>query len=363
MEKADRLQRHNRVLSVAFGTYKKFSDDQAGNLAALVAYYAFASFFPLLLVFVTVLDLVVRNNTALRDKLLNSALSQYPVIGQQLKSNVHGLTSTRIALVIGLLLTFYGATGVARAIQNSMNAVWGVPRFQRPRFPWSLVRSFGLIAVLGPGLIVTISLSSIAGGTGHLHGWLARAAAVVVSLVLNVGLFWLAFRIATAKEIGGRDLRPCAIMAAILWQLLQLLGGYFVGHQLKSHSAYGAFAVVLGLLAWFYLQANLTLYVTELTVVRARQLHPRSLKPPPLTDGDMRAYELYAQAGRRRSDIEIQVEQTPDDGNDTQRDVHRDTPGDTHTDGQGDTHTDGRGHARGDAHGDRQGDTRGDAQQ
>ncbi len=355
MEKADRLQRHNRVLSVAFGTYKKFSDDQAGNLAALVAYYAFASFFPLLLVFVTVLDLVVRNNTALRDKLLNSALSQYPVIGQQLKSNVHGLTSTRIALVIGLLLIFYGATGVARAIQNSMNAVWGVPRFQRPRFPWSLVRSFGLIAVLGPGLIVTISLSSIAGGTGHLHGWLARAAAVVVSLVLNVGLFWLAFRIATAKEIGGRDLRPCAIMAAILWQLLQLLGGYFVGHQLKSHSAYGAFAVVLGLLAWFYLQANLTLYVTELTVVRARQLHPRSLKPPPLTDGDMRAYELYAQAGRRRSDIEIQVEQTPDDGNDTQRDVHGDT--------QGDTHTDERGHARGDAHGDRQGDTRGDAQQ
>ncbi len=319
MQKADRLQQHHRVLSVAVATFKKFSDDQAGNLAALVAYYAFASFFPLLLVFVTILDLVVRNNTALRDKLLDSALSQYPVIGPQLRSNLHGLTATGIALVTGLLLTLLGATGVARAIQNSMNAVWGVPRFQRPRFPWSLTRSFGLIAVLGPGLIVTVSLSSIAGGTGHLHGWLARAAAIVVSLVLNVGLFWLAFRIATAKEIASRDLRPCAIMAAIVWQLLQLLGGYFVGHQLKSHSAYGAFAIVLGLLAWFYLQANLTLYLTELTVVRVRQLHPRSLAPPPLTDGDMRAYDLYAQAGRRRPNIEIQVEQRADD-DDTQRD-------------------------------------------
>jgi membrane protein len=312
MQKADRLQQQHHVLSVAVATYKKFSDDQAGNLAALVAYYAFASFFPLLLVLVTVLDLVVRDNTALRDKLLTSALSQYPVIGDQLRSNVHGLTTTGIALVIGLVLTLYGATGVASAIQNAMNAVWGVPRFQRPGFPWSLARSFGLIAVLGPGLIVTVSLSSIAGGTGHLNGWLARAAAIVVSLVLNVGLFWLAFRIATAKEVASRYLRPCAIMAAIVWQLLQLLGGYFVGHQLKSHSAYGAFAVVLGLLAWFYLQANLTLYLTELTVVRVRDLHPRSLAPPPLTDGDMRAYDLYAQAGRRRPDVEIQVEHDPD---------------------------------------------------
>jgi membrane protein len=313
MQKADGLQQRHHVLSVAIATYKKFSDDQAGNLAALVAYYAFASFFPLLLVLVTVLDLVVRNNASLRDKLLNSALSQYPVIGDQLKSNLHGLSSTGIALAIGLVLTVYGATGVASAIQNAMNTVWGVPRFRRPNFPWSLLRSFGLIAVLGPGLIVTISLSSIAGGTGHLHGWLARAAAIVVSLVLNVGLFWLAFRIATAKEIATRDFRACAIMAAILWQLLQLLGGYFVGHQLKSHSAYGAFAVVLGLLAWFYLQAQLTLYLTELTVVRVRRLYPRSLAPPPLTDGDMRAYELYAQSDRRRQDIDVQIEQTAED--------------------------------------------------
>jgi membrane protein len=311
MQKADQLQQRHHVLSVAIATYKKFSDDQAGNLAALVAYYAFASFFPLLLVLVTVLDLVLHNNPSLRDKLLSSALSQYPVIGDQIKSNVHGLTSTGIALVIGLVLTLYGATGVASAIQNANNTVWGVPRFQRPGFPRSLARNFGLIAVLGPGLIVTITLSSIAGGTGHLHAWLARAAAIVVSLVLNVGLFWLAFRIGTAKEIASRNLRPCAIMAAILWQLLQLLGGYFVGHQLKSHSAYGAFAVVLGLLAWFYLQAQLTLYLVELTVVRVRHLYPRSLSPPPLTDGDMRSYDLYAQAGRRRPDIEIQVEHDP----------------------------------------------------
>jgi membrane protein len=312
MQRADRLQQRHRVPAIAMGTWRKFGDDQAGNLAALIAYYGFVSFFPLLLVLVTVLDLVVRNNANLRDQLLHSALSQYPVIGQQLQGNVHGLTSTGVALVVAVLAILYGARGVANAIQNAMNTVWNVPQYRRPKFPWSLLRSFGLIAVLGPGLIATVTLSSIAGGTGHLHGWLARAAAIVVSLVLNIGLFWLGFRIATAKEIATRNLRLSAILAAIVWQLLQLLGGYFVGHQLKSHSAYGVFAVVLGLIAWFYLQAQLTLYLTELNVVRVRRLWPRSLAPPPLTDADMEAYQLYAQASQRRPDVEIEVRQESD---------------------------------------------------
>jgi membrane protein len=311
VHKVDKLQQRRPFLAIAVGTWRKFGDDQAGNLAALIAYYAFASLFPLLLVLVTILDLVVRNNTSLRDHLLNSALSQYPVIGEQLGKNVHGLASTGIALVLGLVFTLYGARGIAMAIQNAMNTLWGVPRYMRPRMPWSLLRSFGLICVLGPGMILTISLSSLAGGTGHLHGALARVAAIAVSLVLNVGLFWLGFRIATAKEIPTRDFRLSAILAAIVWQVLQLVGGYFIGHQLATKSAYGAFGIVLGLLAWLYLQAQLTLYLVELTVVRVKQLWPRSLDPPPLIYADMRAHEMYAQGSLRRPELEIEVRQAP----------------------------------------------------
>jgi YihY family inner membrane protein len=311
-ERADRLQQRHRVLAVTIATWKKFSDDSAGNLAALIAYYAFASIFPLMLVAVTILDIIGKNNASLR-----SALKNYPVIGPQLQSSVsHGLTKTGLALVIGILLTVYGARGVATAMQNAMNTVWAVPQFRRPKMPWSLLRSLGLIAVIGPGVLATITLSSVAGGAGHLGGALARVLAILISLVLNVGLFWLGFRLATSREVPTRDLRLSAILAAIAWQLLQLLGGYFLGHQLKTNSAYGTFGVVLGLLAWFYLQAEITLYVVELNVVRVRQLWPRSLNPPPLTDADMRAYQLYADGGRHRADVEVAVSQVsrPADG-------------------------------------------------
>jgi membrane protein len=310
LQRADRLQLRRPFLAVAVGTWKKFSDDRAGNLAALIAYYAFASMFPLLLVLVTILDLVVRNNAGLREQLLSSALSQYPGIGEQIKDSVSsGIGTTGTALVVGLALTLFGARGVALAMQNAVNTVWSIPYYRRPRFPWSLLRGLGLIAVIGPGMIATITLSGLAGGAGHLSGALARVAAVAISLLLNVGLFWLGFRIATSAEIRTRDLRLSATLAAIAWQVLQVLGGYFVSHQLAVKSVYGVFGIVLGLLAWFYLQAQITLYVVELNVVRVRRLWPRSLAPPPLTDADMQAYELYAQASQRQPDLQIEVRQ------------------------------------------------------
>ncbi len=304
---ADRAQQGRPWLAVPIATWKKFGDDQAGNLAALIAYYAFASIFPLLLVLVTVLDIVLKNDPELRAKVLDSALSQYPVIGTQLLPE-HGLQQTGLALAIGLILTVLAARGVASAAQNAMNSVWEVPILRRPGFPWDLLRSLGLILIIGPGVIVTVVLSSLAGGTGHvISGAGAYIAATAVSLALNVGLFWLGLRMATASEVRTRDLLLSAVLAAVAWQVLQSVGGYFVGHQLKSSSAYGVFGIVLGLLAWFYLQAQITLYVVELNVVRVHRLWPRSLDPPPLTDADVRAYELYARAEQRREEIEVDI--------------------------------------------------------
>jgi membrane protein len=311
VDRVDRAQQHWPWLAVVVATVKKFSDDRAGNLAALIAYFAFASIFPLLLVAITILDIVASHFPQLGAKLLK-ALHDYPVIGTQLQSSMkHGLSGTGLALIIGIALTLYGSLGVARAIQNALNSVWEVPQFRRPRFPKTLVRSLGLLALIGPGQIITIALSSVAGGTGHLGGAFGKIAAFVVSLLLNIGLYWAAFRLATAAEIPTRDLRLSAILAAIAWQLLQLLGGFFIAHQIKTNAAYGTFAVVLGLLAWFFLQAQITLCVAELNVVRVMRLWPRSLVPPPLTAADLAAYQLYAEATQRRPELETVVRQLP----------------------------------------------------
>jgi membrane protein len=307
---ADRMQQRHTWLAVPVAVWKKFSDDRAGNLAALVAYYAFVAIFPLLLVLVTVLDIVLKHDAGLRQRVLNAALTQYPVVGPDLEHSIGRLHETGFALVIGLLGTFIGARGVANALQNALNSAWEIPFDRRPRFPWSWLRSFALIFVIGVGFIVTTSLTTLAGGAGRvLPGAGAHVLAVAVSLVLNFGLFWLGFRLATAREVTWQQLRVGAVMSAIVWQVLQTFGGYFLSHQLAHASPlYGTFALVLGLITWFYLQAELTLYAVEINVVRAYRLWPRSIAPPPYTEQDRRAYELYADVEKRRKQEDIMVE-------------------------------------------------------
>ena len=310
---ADRVQQSRPWLAFPVAVYKKFGDDQAGNLAALIAYYGFASLFPLLLVLVTVLDIVLVHDPTLRNQVVNSAFGQFPVVGDQLQGHVKPMNQTGPALVIGLILTFLGARGVAGAAQNAMNTVWGVPLVRRPGFPWSFLRDIGLILVVGIGIIATTLLSGLVGSTSVLTGAAAQTGTVAVSLILNVGVFWLAFRLATAREIGMRQMLPSAVLTAIIWTILQLLGTYLIGRTQHSSAVYGVFAVVLGLLAWLYLAAQLTLYAVELNVVAVRRLWPRSLAPPPLTAKDREAYDMYAKMEERRPEqqIDSRITETP----------------------------------------------------
>jgi hypothetical protein len=67
---------------------------------------------------------------------------------------------------------------------------------------------------------------------------------------------------------------------------------------------------VLGLIAWLCLVAELTLYAVEINVVRAYRLWPRSIAPPPYTEQDRRAFQLYAQVQERRKREDIEVAKT-----------------------------------------------------
>ena len=203
--------------------------------------------------------------------------------------SLHG---SGIALTIGLVGAFWGGLGIANAAQDAMNRVWEVPMRARPNLPKRVARSLGLIATFGVAIIATVVLSGIGGGSGSL-GFPIRAAAVVLGLVFNVVLFAFAFRVLTSHPLSWNEVLPGAI----------------VSHQLKGMSqTYGLFALVLGLLAWIYLQARLVIYAAEVNVVRAKRLWPRALAPPPLTEGDKRAYEEYAKTEERRPEEHVDVD-------------------------------------------------------
>ncbi len=307
VERVDDVQQRHGFLGFVFAVIKKFGDDQGGNLAALITYYGFLSLFPLLLVLITVLGYVLSGHPGLQKDVLNSALADFPIVGDQIRNNVGSLHGSGIALAIGLVGAFWGGLGIANAAQDAMNRVWEVPMRARPNMPKRVARSLALIATFGVAIIVTMLLSGFGGGSGSLS-FPVRAAAIIVGLLLNVLLFAFAFRVLTSRPLSWNDVLPGAVVAAIGWEILQTLGGAFVSHQLKGMSqTYGLFALVLGLLAWIYLQARLVVYAAEVNVVRARRLWPRSMSPP-LTEADKRAFEAYAKTEERHPHERVDVD-------------------------------------------------------
>jgi membrane protein len=302
--RADSSQRRLPWLAFPLAVVKKYGDDQAGNLAALMAYYAFLSIFPILLVFVTVLGFLLRGNPDLYRRLLSSTLVEFPVFRDSLR--FEGLHGNWWALAIGIGLSLWGARGVAAAAITAFNAVWNVPFHQRPGFGTGLARSLGLLVTLGIAVVVTGILAGV-GGTGRF-GLAIRIGALLLSMLLNVGLFLLAFRLAVARVIPTRCMLLSAVVSAVLWQALLAVGTLLVAHQVRhAQSLYGAIGVVLGLLFWLQLQAQVTLFAMEADVVRTRGLWPRSVSPPPLTGADREAYTGYVEAERRLPPEEQQV--------------------------------------------------------
>ena len=168
IEVLDRFQQRHRPTAFVFGVIKKFGDDAGSVLTALITYYGFVGLFPLLLVFVTVLGLLSADSS-FAHSLENSALAQFPVIGNQLKANVHALhAGSIIGLVIGLLLALYGSLGVSQAAQRAMAEVWNVPGVVRPGFFPRLVRSLTFLLVLAGNVLVTTGLTSLSTFGAHV---------------------------------------------------------------------------------------------------------------------------------------------------------------------------------------------------
>jgi membrane protein len=310
---ADDFQRRHSFVGFPYAVIKKYGDDEAANRGALITYYGFLSLFPLLLVLTSVLQLLFRSESHFREQVISKLVKYFPVVGSQLESNIHTFHRAGLALIIGILITLYGARGGAMAFRNTLNHIWQIPRPQRGGFPLNIVKSLAIIFIAGAGLILATVLSSFATSLGH--SLLFSAFAVLISTFILLWMFMLIFNLSiSTSRISYSDFLYGSITAAVGIQILQVLGGFIITHQLKNlTSLYGTFALVLGILFWIYLQVQIVLYAAEVDTVRVLKLWPRSLVAEQLTTADKKAYSLYAKKERYQpeppEEIEVRFEQ------------------------------------------------------
>lgn len=315
VETLDGFQRRHRAVGFPLAVVYKFFDDQGNHLAALMAYFAFLSTFPLLLLATSILGFVLQGNPELEQSILDSALRQFPVLGDQLTAP-EGLQGSGIGLVVGGAGALYTALGVSVAIQNALNVAWAVPRNHRPNPIMLRVRGLGLLSIGGVAVLANAVLAAL--GTyqeilGVPVGDWPRVLVVVTTVVLNATVFAIVFRLATTHEHRLVATVPGAVLAAILWQGMQFIGAAFIDTFVRGADVTNqVFAVALGLVVWIYIGAILTVLCVEVNVVWARHLYPRALLTPftdnvDLTEADIRAYASYANAQRTKDFATVRV--------------------------------------------------------
>jgi uncharacterized BrkB/YihY/UPF0761 family membrane protein len=178
-----------------------------------------------------------------------------------------------------------------------MADVWNVPQVNRPRFARRIGRGVEFLGVLVLDVVLSTALAGLVTFGGHAL-WL-QVLAVVVGLVVNVALFLLGFRILTPNSVATRTLVTGATVAALSWNVLQYLGTWLVGHELRHASQlYGYFGSILGLVSFLFIAAQVSLIAAEINVVKARHLYPRSLTPP-FTPADQAVLTALARQSQR----------------------------------------------------------------
>lgn len=308
LSRVDAWQQTRPAVGLPLAVVYKFFDDQGVYLAVIITYYAFVAVVPLLLLATSVLGFLLASDPELRARVVDSAVANFPVVGDQL-GRPEGLQGSSAAVVVGALVALYGALGLGTAVQNALHTAWAVPRNSRPDPIRLRVRSLGLLLAGGLSMVALTFVAAAAQVADGWFTWLGPVRSVLVPLmtfVVMVAILTVLLRLGADRRHDLRGSLPGAFLIAAGWHLIQVSSTSLVQQSLEQASSMNkTFGLILGMLAVAYLLALILVLGIEVNVVLHRRLWPRSLLTPftdavVLTDGDKRAYAGYARAQRHK---------------------------------------------------------------
>jgi membrane protein len=261
--------KQSAVVRIARATSERYGDDAGGYLAAAIAYYGFLSFFPLVLLGVSIVGFALDRDPGLQAEVEAALTRSIPGVDALVERSLRAAQESRVTVgLVALAGLLWAGTGVVGAGRNAVRIVFreGPPRAGLRRVIW-------LVAVTVALGLVGLTATSLAAVAASLEsegpaGIALRAVAMLVAFGLDVVLFLVTYRVLRRGRAAWPDLVPGAVFVALGWTGLKLLGAWYAGRTAEgSAPVYGAFATAVGVLVIMYLAARLYVYGAELNAV------------------------------------------------------------------------------------------------
>jgi membrane protein len=241
-----------------------------GRNASVLAFFGFLSIFPLLLAATTILGFLLDGNPELQQRIIDSALADIPVLGQELREDPASLQGSVVALAIGLGGALWSATRAFVGLQMAQDDVWEIDVDDRDGMPKQRGKALLGMVFVGIAQISSVVISGAVNAVDLPLG--GRVLLVAATVGINVLTLLAMFRWLTAATLTWRQVWPGAAIAGVGFTVLQYFGTGLVERLRENASAtYGQFALVLGLVTWLSLLAITALMCAELNAALTRR--------------------------------------------------------------------------------------------
>lgn len=256
-----------------------FRRHRTGRHSALMAHYGFLSVFPLFLALTTILGFVLQGNPDLADRIINSAMSSIPIVGQTLSIDPTALHGNVFVLIFGLGASLWAGTKALVVTQTAMNDIWEIPEYARPnmaRTRWRALLGIGVVGISQIAASVATGLIAVSGVS-----WLNRILLGLATVAINVAALYVAYQVLTAAWLSRGQRLPGAAGAGFGFAVLQVVGTTVVSRAIaRATPIYGTFASVIGLITWLSLHAMISLLGVEANAALDRRRRATAAAQP-----------------------------------------------------------------------------------
>jgi len=256
------------VLGPILRVHDRFGEIHGDALANGIALQVFLSLIPLLLVAIAVVGVVAGDDPTFTGDVIE--VLGVPADGPAAEAVTQAIESAeesrRAASVVGVLGLLWRGLAVVTAVQQAIDKAW------QTTSDGLKDKLRALLWLLGGGLILA---ASFALGTvvNFLPSFLAPVS-ILVALAVNLGLFLWTFAELGRLHVGWRALLPGAVVCAVGFEVLKLVGTVYVPRLIASSSAlYGSLGIVIALLAWLAFVGRLLVYGAVVNVLRWEAAH------------------------------------------------------------------------------------------
>ncbi len=259
------------ILRIAF---QRFAQERGSEAAASLAYYAFFSIFPMLIVVIVVGSFFV-DRDVVQQQVLNLLQGVLPGAKELVIGNIEQVLQLRGAVTFLALITLiWSATSVFNILAKNINRAFPkaiIPNFFKGRL-------MGLFMFLALGLLMLLAFA-VTTGVGlipaiqipfndkSLHEtFLWQVGSFLVPIGFNTLTFWAMYYWVPSVEVSRKASLIGALVTGVTWEILNNAFTWYLSSGLSQYRlVYGSVWTVVALLFWIYLTSMLALLGAHLT--------------------------------------------------------------------------------------------------